>query len=127
MLLVLVVIASVAAWMALERNNELFVLDWREGQMRLVRGSVPGRVRQELAAVLRAANVSEARVRVTSRVHSARLTADGVSAATLLQLRNALQQVPVAQLRTADAPTRNRVLRLFGVSSLVWLFGTADD
>ncbi|MFT3712443.1 MAG: DUF3634 family protein [Archangium sp.] len=126
----LLVVASVAAaaWLVLERNNELFVLDWRDGETRVVRGSAPARLRHELARVLAAANVNVAQVRVTARAYSARLTAHGVDTATLQELRRALQAVPFAKLQTADtASMRNRALRFLGVSSLVWLFGTADE
>ncbi|MBL8911548.1 MAG: DUF3634 family protein [Archangium sp.] len=127
MILVLVLIASVAAWMALERNNELFVLHFRNGEMRLVRGTVPVRLRQQLTESLRNLNAGEVRLRVTERSRSARLTAEWLNAADLQVLRNVLQKYPLAQLRTSEAPSANRFLRLFGVSSLVWLFGTADD
>ena len=128
MVFALVLIAAAAAWVALERNNELFVLDWRDGEMRLVRGTVPVRLRAELAELLRAARVHHTQLRVTSRVHSARLVAvPGVDAVTLQQLRAALQRVPMAQMRDVAAPAQNRVLRVFGISSWVWLLGTADE
>lgn len=136
-LMVLVVLASVAAWLVLERNNELFVLDWRDGETRVVRGSAPARLRHELARVLAAANVNVAQVKVTSRAYSARLTAEGVDTATLQELRRVLQAVPYSRLvctkpfaklqHTDTTSMRNRALRFLGVSSLVWLFGTADE
>lgn len=128
MLLALLLIVSVGAFMVLERNKELFVLSFRGGQMRLVRGAVPARLRQELTVVLRELQVNEATLRVTTRVHSARLTAEGVDERALLALRNVLQGHSVQSLLDVrEAPSKNRLLRVFGVSELVWLFGTADD
>jgi hypothetical protein len=126
-MLLVFALVSLAAWMVLERNNELFLLDWRAGQARLVRGNAPARLRRELARVLQAAGVAEVRVRVTSRTYGARLEAEGVDAEVLTELRRVLQTTPLAQLQATETSFKNRVLRFVGVSSLVWLLGNADE
>ncbi len=111
----------------LSRANELFVLSFRNGEVRLVRGSVATGLRNDLADALRHMKVKRATIKVTKTPQGARLTASGIDEFGEQRLRNILQLFPAARLRSASAPTRNRLLRLFGFSALVWLLGSRDD
>ncbi|MBL8911547.1 MAG: DUF3634 family protein [Archangium sp.] len=122
----LIAIAAGIAWLVLERSNELFVLSWRNGEMRLVRGSVPGRLRIDIGDALKSMKVKSTRVRVTRTAQGTTITASGLDDFHTQRLRNILQLFPLSQLRSSTAPTQNRLLRVFGFSSLVWLFGSRD-
>lgn len=119
--------AAVIAWLVLSRANELFVLSFRDGELRLVRGAVTTSLRHDLADALRHMKVTHATIRVTKTPQGARLTASGVDEFGEQRLRNILQLFPAARLRAAEAPTQNRLLRLFGFSALVWLLGSRDE
>ena len=126
MLFVLAFAAFVAAWVALERSNELFVLSWRDGEMRLVRGVVPGRLRFELGDALKRMKVKSTRLRVAKSEGGARLTASGLDDFTTQRLRNIVRLFPLSQLRSGTAPAQNKLLRVFGFTALLWLFGSRD-
>lgn len=137
MIYALIAVAALIAWLVLERSNELFVLSWRggsvdgrepgsNGEMRLVRGSVPGRLRIDLADALKSMKVKSTKLRVTKTPQGATITASGLDDFHVQRLRNILRLFPLSQLRSSTAPTQNRLLRVFGFSSLVWLFGSRD-
>ena len=111
----------------LSRANELFVLSFRNGEIRLVRGSVATGLRNDLADALRHMKVQRATIKVTKTPQGARLTASGIDEFGEQRLRNILQLFPAARLRSASKPTQNRLLRIFGFSALVWLLGSRDD
>jgi hypothetical protein len=126
---VIFVIAFIAliVWVFASRANELFVLSFRNGEVRLVRGSVATGLRNDLADALRHMKVQRATVKVKKTPQGARLTASGLDEFGEQRLRNILQLFPAARLRSNSAPTQNRLLRIFGFSALVWLFGSRDD
>lgn len=127
MLLVFVALGALVVWLFVSRSNELFVLSFRDGEARLVRGAVATGLRVDLADALRHMKVQRATVRVTKTPQGARLTASGVDEFGEQRLRNILQLFPAARLRATDAPTQNRLLRLFGFSALLWLLGSRDE
>ena len=127
MLLVFVALGALVVWLFVSRSNELFVLSFRDGEARLVRGAVATGLRVDLADALRHMKVMRATVRVTKTPQGARLTASGVDEFGEQRLRNILQLFPAARLRATDAPTQNRLLRLFGFSALLWLLGSRDE
>lgn len=127
MLLVFVALGALVVWLFVSRSNELFVLSFRDGEARLVRGAVATGLRVDLADALRHMKVKRATVRVTKTPQGARLTASGVDEFGEQRLRNILQLFPAARLRATDAPTQNRLLRLFGFSALLWLLGSRDE
>jgi hypothetical protein len=127
MIYALVAVAALVGWLVLERMNEVCLLSWRNGEMRLVRGSIPARLRMDIADALRSMKVSSTRVRIAKTERGARITASGLDDFHEQRLRNILQLFPVAQLRSGNAPTQNRLLRVFGFTSLLWLFGSRDE
>lgn len=127
MLLVFVALGALVVWLFVSRSNELFVLSFRDGEARLVRGAVATGLRTDLADALRHMKVQRATVRVTKTPQGARLTASGVDEFGEQRLRNILQLFPAARLRATESPTQNRLLRLFGFSALLWLLGSRDE
>lgn len=114
-------------WLVLERGNELFCLSWRDGELRLVRGRIPPALKRDLGDALAHMKVKSCTVKAKREANGARLTASGLDDFALQRLRNNFMLYPVAQLRAAKAPEQNRLLRLLGFTSLVWLFGRRDD
>jgi hypothetical protein len=121
------VAVALVAWLVISRSNELFVLSFRDGEVRLVRGAVATGLRTDLRDALQHMKVKRATVRVTKTPQGARLTASGVDEFGEQRLRNILQLFPAARLRSTQAPSQNRLLRLFGFSALVWLLGSRDE
>jgi hypothetical protein len=124
---VLLVVVFAVAWLVIDRSNELFSLSWRDGELRLVRGAIPPALKRDLADALAHMKVARCTVRAKKEERGARLSASGVDDFGEQRLRNIFQIYPVATLRAAKAPEANRFLRLFGVASLLWLFGRRDD
>jgi uncharacterized protein YqjF (DUF2071 family) len=124
---VVIAVVAVGLWVFFERSNELFCLSWRDGQLRLVRGRIPPALKHDLGDALAHMKVARCTVRAKRDERGARLVASGVDDFAEQRLRNILQIFPISQLRSANAPTQNRVWRLFGFASLLWLFGRADD
>ncbi|MFT3712444.1 MAG: DUF3634 family protein [Archangium sp.] len=123
----LLAIAALVGWLVLERMNEVCLLSWRNGEMRLVRGSVPARLRMDITDALRSMKIGSTRVRIAKTERGARITASGLDDFHEQRLRNILQLFPLAQLRSGTAPTQNRLLRFFGFASLMWIFGSRDS
>lgn len=123
----LVVAVALVVFLWLRRGSELFSLSWRKGELRLVRGRIPPLLRSDLADALRQMKIERCDVVARKEERGARLSGSGIDDFSLQRLRNIFQLYPVAQLRAAAAPSHGRLLRLLGVSSLVWLFGRSDD
>lgn len=121
------VIVFVVAWVIIDRGTELFVLSWRKGELRLVRGAIPAALKHDLADALSRMKVSACTVKAKREERGARLTASGIDDFSEQRLRNIFQIYPVATLRAAKKPEANRFLRFFGFASLLWLFGRRDD
>ena len=124
---VVIAVAAVALWILFERMNELFCLSWRAGQLRLVRGRIPPALKRDLGEALAHMKIDRCTIRAKRDERGARLVASGVDEFAEQRLRNILQIYPISQLRSATAPAENRIWRLFGFASLLWLFGRADD
>ena len=124
---VVIAVVAVALWVFFERTNELFCLSWRGGQLRLVRGCIPPALKRDLGEALAHMKIERSTVRAKRDERGARLVASGVDDFAEQRLRNILQIYPISQLRSATAPAQNRIWRLFGFASLLWLFGRADD
>jgi hypothetical protein len=127
MMWALLAVGALVAWLVLERSNELFVLSFRDGEARLVRGAAPGLLRRDLSDALRQMKVKRSTVRVVKTAQGARLTASGIDDFQAQRLRNILQLFPVSQLRSGTAPAQNRLLRFFGFSALLWLLGSREE
>ncbi|MCC6217121.1 MAG: DUF3634 family protein [Polyangiaceae bacterium] len=107
-LVVLALVALLALPLArsISRSNELFVVAFRGGRARLVRGRLPQRLLDDLDDVARSAPAAALRVIVTQEDGLARTRVEGpASPATAQQVRNVVGQYRVAQLR-AGAPRR---------------------
>lgn len=117
----------VLVWALLWRGAEVFALSFRDGEGRLVRGRAPTSLRLAFVDALRAMKVRRATVRVVRAERGARLVASGLDDFQAQRLRNILQLFPTGQLRSGEAPRQNRLLRLLGVTALLWLFGRADE
>jgi hypothetical protein len=124
---VVIAVAAVGLWIFFERLNELFCLSWRGGQLRLVRGRIPPALKRDLGEALAHMKIERCTIRARKDEGGVRLAASGVDDFAEQRLRNILQIYPISQLRSATAPAQNRVWRLFGFASLLWLFGRADD
>lgn len=152
MLYGLVAVAALIGWLWLERSNELFVLSWRgtdasewcrcpavsgggaherqrqcpgNGEMRLVRGVVPGRLRSDFADALKSMKVQSAHLRVKKDLGGASLSTN-LDDFEAQWLRNILRLFPLSNLRTGTAPAQNKLLRVFGFSAVLWAFGSRD-
>ena len=125
--LLLFAVAALVVWMVWERHAELFVLSWRHGELRLVRGQLPGGLRMAIGEALTQMRIEQTTVRAVRVERGARLTASGLDDFCLQRLRNLFSLYPVSRLRDGTVPTRNRLLRFIGVTSLLWAFGRRDD
>ncbi|MFZ5786682.1 MAG: DUF3634 family protein [Acidobacteriota bacterium] len=125
--LAVLAIVAVALWIFVDRANELFCLSWRNGQLRLVRGRIPPALKRDLGDALAHMKIAKTTVRARREDRGLRLTAAGLDDFATQRLRNILQIYPVSQLRAAREPQQNRVWRMLGFASLIWLFGRADD
>ena len=127
MQLVLVLVVGLLVFLWLRRGSELFSLSWRKGELRLVRGRIPPMLRSDFADALKQMKIERCDVVAQKAERGARLSGSGIDDFWMQRLRNIFQLYPVAQLRAAAPPSHGRLLRLLGVSSLVWLFGRSDD
>ena len=124
--LLLLALAALALLFWLHRSAELFTLSWRHGELRLVRGRIPPMLKADLAQALTQMRVERCTVTARKEEQGARLAAN-LDDFTAQRLRNIFQLYPLSQLRSAPAPSRNRLLRFLGFSSLVWLLGRSDE
>lgn len=124
--LLLLTLAGLALFFWLQRSAELFTLSWRQGELRLVRGRIPPMLKADLAQALTQMGVQRCTVTARKEAQGARLSAN-LDDFTAQRLRNIFQLYPLSQLRSAPAPSHNRLLRLLGFSSLVWLLGRRDE
>lgn len=118
-LLVLVVLVAFGAVIA--RANELFYLSVRDGDVLLVRGRIPVRVRQDLVDVLKRAGVRDASIRAVRSSGHSRLVASGVDEGVAQRLRNAFGVHPVQKLRAAPLATDRNLGQLLGIVWLAWM------
>jgi hypothetical protein len=125
--LVLVIAVALGLFVWFQRSTELFVLSWRKGELRLVRGRVPGMLRGDLAEALRQMKIERCDIVARKEDHRARLSVSGMNDFTAQRLRNIFQLYPISQLRAATAPAHGRLLRWVGLASLVWLFGRSEE
>jgi hypothetical protein len=89
---------------AISRALDLFVVQVRDGTVRLVRGRAPARLLADLGDVVRRPRVSSATLRVVTEQGRPRLIARGsLSEAQLQQLRNVIGTWPVAKIRSGRA------------------------
>ncbi|MDP1823726.1 MAG: DUF3634 family protein [Archangium sp.] len=127
MQLLIILGVALALFLWFQRSTELFSLSWRNGELRLVRGRIPPMLRGDLAQALTQMKVERCTVTARREAQGARLSASGIDDFAAQRLRNIFQLYPVAQLRAAPAPAHGRLLRWFGLASLVWFFGRRDD
>lgn len=124
--LLLLALAALALLFWLQRSAELFTLSWRRNELRLVRGRIPPMLKADLAQALTQMRVQRCTVTARKEEQGARLSAN-LDDFTAQRLRNIFQLYPLSQLRSAPAPSHNRLLRFLGFSSLVWLLGRSDE
>lgn len=124
---ILFAVAALGVWLVFERHAELFVVSWKRGELRVVRGQLPNGLRLALAEALTQMRVERTTVRAARVERGARLTASGLDDFRLQRLRNLFHLYPVSRLKDGSAPAKNRVLRWIGLSSLIWLLGRRDD
>ena len=101
-LLVLAVLAllTIPLVVAIRRSTELFVVQVRHGEPRLVRGRLPHRLYNDLCDVLARARVQEAQLRVVVEGGTPRLRpSQDISRGTEQQLRNVIGTFPIAKIR----------------------------
>jgi len=96
-----VALAALAAIVrALLRANELFVVRFRGGRARLVRGRIPSRLLADLTDVVRASAIDDAEIRAVSESKRPAIRTRGAfSAADAQRLRNVVGLWTVAQIR----------------------------
>jgi len=124
--LLLLTVVGLGLFFWLQRSAELFTLSWRSGELRLVRGRIPPMLKADFAQALTQMRVERCSVTARKEAQGARLSAD-LDDFTAQRLRNIFQLYPLSQLRSAQAPSHGRLLRLLGFSSLVWLLGRRED
>lgn len=120
MLLLVVLLLALAAWLVVERANELFVLSVRGGRTILLRGHVPPRLQQEMSDVMRRARVQRSTIRVVRCDSHARVVASGVDDGTAQRLRNVLGTHPIAALRAKHRLPRPNLGQILGIGWLAW-------
>lgn len=93
---------------ALLRANELFVLRLRNGQLRVVRGRIPGQLLDDIRDVLRQSELSDVELKGVVEDGRAKLYAHGERFPRHLRqrLRNTISLWPVPKIR--NAPKRRR-------------------
>lgn len=106
------------------RANEVCAISVRNGKLLLVRGRAPQMLFDDIAEVVRRANVERSMIRVVKEGGAARLVATGVDEATAQRLRNVLGAHPY---RLLVSPVRGRAPRAsrnlgqtLGIASLAW-------
>ncbi len=102
------VVVAIGLLIGLRRANELFVLNWRAGELRIVRGRMPHRLHDDFCDVLAKAKVDHARLRVVVADGRAALrgSQDALPKVVQQRLRNVLGQWPVARIRQSKGRRR---------------------
>jgi hypothetical protein len=103
LILLLFMIVTIPMGIAVARANELFVLRWRGGRLRVVRGRIPQRLLDDIHDILRRAGIGAAYLRGVTEQRRAALYVEGdaLDAGVRQRLRNAIGQWPVAKIRAA--------------------------
>lgn len=96
--IILLIPALVGIVIAMYRSRELFVLKVQAGKTRVVRGSPPHALLQDLADVFARAGVQRAEVKVLREGGKPRLVASGLSEHELQRARNVLGAFPAHRL-----------------------------
>lgn len=106
------------------RANEVCAISVRNGKLLLVRGRAPQMLFDDIAEVVRRANVERSMIRVVKEGGAARLIATEVDEATAQRLRNVLGAHPYRLLVSpvrGGAPRASRNLgQTLGIASLAW-------
>jgi hypothetical protein len=93
-------ILAIPLAVSMHRANELFLVEVRQGQVRLVRGHAPPRLLHDLGDVVTRPRVGSARIRVVTEDGAPRVLAEGdLTDAHRQQLRNVVGTWPVAKIR----------------------------
>ena len=119
--ILLVVLVIFVFGVVISRANELFYLSVRDGDVLLVRGRIPVRLRQDLVDVLQRAGVRDASVRAVRSSGHSRLVVSGVDEGVAQRLRNAFGVHPVQKLRAAPVATDRNLGQLLGIVWLAWM------
>lgn len=99
-LLLLLFAIPLVIWLL--RANELFVVRWRGGRARVVRGRIPQALLNDLADVLRSKREGEVSLKGVVEDQRVRIYVDGeLSEAQRQQVRNVVSGWPVVKIRNA--------------------------
>ena len=102
----LLLLAVIPLVVALLRANELFVVRYQAGRVRVVRGRIPQALLNDLADVLRASPASGVALRGVVEDKRLQVYVEGeLSEAQRQQIRNVVSAWPVAKIR--NAPKRS--------------------
>jgi hypothetical protein len=119
--LVIVLAVLALAIPAFVRANEVAAISVRSAEILLVRGSLPAPLVDDIADVVRRANVARATIRVVKEGGRARAIATGVDEPTAQRLRNVLGAHPYKLVVSAPRARGPRNLgQVLGIEWLAW-------
>lgn len=119
--LLVVLVILVVAGSVFSRANEVCAISVRDGVTLLVRGRAPQTLLDDVAEVVRRAQVQRSMVRVVKEGGAARIVASGVDENTAQRLRNVLGAHPYRLLIAAPYPRGRRNWgQVLGITWLAW-------
>jgi hypothetical protein len=92
---------------SMRRANELFVMEVRDGNVRVIRGRAPQRLLDDLETIVARGGVETATIRVVTEDGVARaVTGGALTDAQCQQVRNVVGMWPIAKIRAGRRPGR---------------------